>query len=60
MERALRLTAVPSRPANNLRLELWGASRKSKLLSEIAGVTVEIVAPDGSVMTYDDEVGAAD
>ncbi|MDP9201013.1 MAG: Ppx/GppA family phosphatase [Gemmatimonadota bacterium] len=60
MERALRLTAVPSRQSNNLRLELWGASRKSNLLSEVAGVPVEIVAPDGSVTTYDDEVGAAD
>lgn len=60
MERALRLTAVPARQAYALRLELWGASRKSKLLSDVAGVPVEIVAPDGSVMTYDDEVGAAD
>src|SRR6266566_6618069 len=60
MERALRLTAVPSRSTANLRLELWGASRKSKLLSELAGVPVEIVGPDGSVTTYDDEVGAAD
>jgi exopolyphosphatase / guanosine-5'-triphosphate,3'-diphosphate pyrophosphatase len=60
MERALRLTAVPARAANNLRLELWGASRKSNLLAEVAGVPVEIVAPDGSVMTYDDEVGEAD
>jgi exopolyphosphatase/guanosine-5'-triphosphate,3'-diphosphate pyrophosphatase len=60
MERALRLSAVPSRPAYNLRLELWGASRKSKLLSDLAGVPVEIVAPDGTVTTYDDEVGAAD
>ncbi|MFL5568141.1 MAG: HD domain-containing protein [Gemmatimonadaceae bacterium] len=60
MERALRITAVPARHAYNLRLELWGASRKSALLSELAGVPVEIIAPDGSVMTYDDEVGAAD
>jgi exopolyphosphatase/guanosine-5'-triphosphate,3'-diphosphate pyrophosphatase len=60
MERALRLTAVPTRAGDNLRLELWGASRKSNLLAEVAGVPVEIVAPDGSVMTYDDEVGAAD
>lgn len=60
LERALRLTAVPSRQSNNLRLELWGASRKSNLLSEVAGVPVEIVAPDGSVTTYEDEVGAAD
>lgn len=60
LERALRLTAVPSRQSNNLRLELWGAARKSNLLSEIAGVPVEIVAPDGSVTTYEDEEGAAD
>ena len=60
MERALRLTAVPTRQSNNLRLELWGAARKSKLLSEVAGVPVEIVAPDGSVTSYEDEVGAAD
>ncbi|MFL5555522.1 MAG: HD domain-containing protein [Gemmatimonadaceae bacterium] len=60
MERALRITAVPARHTYNLRLELWGASRKSALLSELAGVPVEIIAPDGSVMTYDDEVGAAD
>jgi len=26
----------------------------------VAGVPVEIVAPDGSVMTYDDDVGTAD
>ena len=60
MERALRLTAVSARQNANLRLELWGASRKSQLLSEVAGVPVEIVAPDGSVMTYDDDVGTAD
>jgi exopolyphosphatase/guanosine-5'-triphosphate,3'-diphosphate pyrophosphatase len=60
MERALRLTAVPARQGYSLRLELWGASRKSNLLAEVADVPVEIVAPDGSVTTYDDEVGTAD
>ena len=60
LERALRLTAVPSRQGANLRLDMWGASRKSNLLSEVAGVPVEIVSPDGSVMTYDDEIGVAD
>jgi exopolyphosphatase/guanosine-5'-triphosphate,3'-diphosphate pyrophosphatase len=60
LDRALRLTAVPQHQGANLRLEIWGASRKSRLLSEVAGVPVEIVAPDGAVMTYDDEVGAAD
>ena len=60
MERALRLTAVPTHQNNNVRLELWGASRKSNLLSEVAGLPVEIVAPDGTVMTYEDDVGDAD
>jgi exopolyphosphatase/guanosine-5'-triphosphate,3'-diphosphate pyrophosphatase len=60
LERALRLTAVPARTTSNLRLELWGASRKSNLLAELIGVPVEIVAPDGSVMTYEDEEGSAD
>jgi exopolyphosphatase/guanosine-5'-triphosphate,3'-diphosphate pyrophosphatase len=60
VERALRITAVPSRHVYNLRLDLWGASRKSHLLSDLAGVPVEIVAPDGSVTTYQDDVGAAD
>jgi exopolyphosphatase/guanosine-5'-triphosphate,3'-diphosphate pyrophosphatase len=50
-ERALRLT--PSiREGASPRLELWGASRKSELLSKLAGVPVEIVAPDGKVMTF--------
>jgi len=60
VERALRITAVPSHHVYNLRLDLWGASRKSHLLAEVAGSPVEIVAPDGSVTTYEDEVGAAD
>jgi exopolyphosphatase/guanosine-5'-triphosphate,3'-diphosphate pyrophosphatase len=60
VERAMRITAVPAHHVYNLRLDLWGASRKSNLLAEVAGVPVEIVAPDGSVTTYQDEVGAAD
>ena len=60
VERALRITAVPAHHVYNLRLDLWGASRKSNLLAEVAGVPVETVAPDGSVTTYQDEVGAAD
>jgi len=58
LERALRLTAVPRPGASNVRLELWGASRKSALLSEFAGVPVEIVAPDGAVFTATDEHSA--
>lgn len=49
-DRALRITAVPDPRARVLRLELWGASRKSALLSELAGIPVEVVAPDGTVV----------
>jgi len=34
-------------------LEMWGAHRKSQLLAKLAGVPVEIVAPDGSVLSSD-------
>ena len=60
MPRALRLTAVPNPKAGSIRLDLWGAARKSRLLSEIANTPVEIVAPDGKVLTYDDEEGEPD
>lgn len=50
LDRALRLTAVPNPRARSVRLELWGASRKAALLSTLAGIPVEIVAPDGEVV----------
>jgi exopolyphosphatase/guanosine-5'-triphosphate,3'-diphosphate pyrophosphatase len=59
-KRALRLTAVPNPRARSMRLDLWGASRKSGLLAEMADATVEIVGPDGSVMSYEDVGDAAD
>jgi hypothetical protein len=37
-----------------MRLEMWGANRKSELLATIAGVPVEIVAPDGRALSSDD------
>jgi exopolyphosphatase/guanosine-5'-triphosphate,3'-diphosphate pyrophosphatase len=49
-ERALRITPMAASKARNLRLELWGASRKAALLSKVAGVPVEIVGPDGQVI----------
>jgi exopolyphosphatase / guanosine-5'-triphosphate,3'-diphosphate pyrophosphatase len=57
MQRAIRITPVPARGASPLRLELWGAHRKSQLLAEIAGVPVEIVAPDGAVLSSNDVAG---
>src|SRR5690606_18816751 len=45
---ALRLHARPAKDALTLRLELWGASRKSGLLAQVARTPVRIVAPDGT------------
>jgi exopolyphosphatase / guanosine-5'-triphosphate,3'-diphosphate pyrophosphatase len=57
LERAIRLTPVPRRANAALRLELWGADRKSGLLAELAGVPVEVVSPSGEVV---ETAGAAD
>ena len=54
LDRALRLTCVANRRAQSLRLDLWGASRKSELLSKVARIPVEIVAPDGTVVSPQD------
>ncbi len=51
MQRAIRITPVPSDKRANMRLEMWGASRKSALLADVAGVPIEIVAPDGQVLS---------
>lgn len=59
-DRALRITAVPDPRARVLRLELWGASRKASLLSELTGIPVEIVAPDGTVVDSGQDDGDGD
>jgi len=57
----MRLTAVAAGARVPVRLELWGASRKATLLEEVAGVKVEIVSPDGQVITTEAEgVGEID
>jgi exopolyphosphatase/guanosine-5'-triphosphate,3'-diphosphate pyrophosphatase len=55
LKRAIRIRPKPARGGASLRLEMWGAHRKSQLLAELAGVPVEIVAPDGSVLSSDAE-----
>jgi exopolyphosphatase/guanosine-5'-triphosphate,3'-diphosphate pyrophosphatase len=52
-QRALRITPVPANARASMRLEMWGANRKSELLADIAGLPVEIVAPDGKVLSSD-------
>lgn len=58
LERAIRITPVPSPRARSLRLELWGAARKAALLGRVAGVPVEIVGTDGKPVRNDDEASA--
>lgn len=54
VQRAVRITPVPRRARDRLRLELWGGSRKASLLAELAGVPVEIVGPSGEVLSTSD------
>jgi exopolyphosphatase/guanosine-5'-triphosphate,3'-diphosphate pyrophosphatase len=59
LERALRILPVPIEGAS-IRLELWGAAKKSSLLSEVAGLPVEIVAPGGEAFTAGDDTTRPD
>ena len=60
LTRALRLIAVPSPKAGSIRLELWGASRKSGLLAEVAGTDVEIVGPGGVALSAEGDGSGTD
>ena len=51
LERAIRITPVPTRADAPMRLEIWGAHRKSGLLARVAKRPVEIVGTDGSVLS---------
>ena len=51
---AIRVAPSAARHGQPLRLDLWGAQRKSQLLAELAGVPVEIVTEDGSVLSSAD------
>ena len=46
---------VAAHPQASMRLELWGASRKSALLAELIGVPVQVVSPTGEVVHFDDD-----
>ncbi|MDX2185223.1 MAG: Ppx/GppA phosphatase family protein [Gemmatimonadaceae bacterium] len=59
LDRAIRLTPVPM-PGASPRLDLWGAARKSDLLALLFDRPVEIVGPDGKVVSHDETVTDAD
>jgi exopolyphosphatase/guanosine-5'-triphosphate,3'-diphosphate pyrophosphatase len=50
MKKSIRLTPIPKKPYQRLRLELWGGSRKARLLAKVAGVPVTIVGPKGEIL----------
>ena len=54
LDRALRIAPVPTRADAPLRLEMWGAHRKSALLARVVGRPVEIVGPDGAALSSED------
>jgi exopolyphosphatase/guanosine-5'-triphosphate,3'-diphosphate pyrophosphatase len=60
LRRAIRISPRPATGATQLRLELWGAHRKSELLADVAGVPVEIVGDDGTVLSSVDVEGATE
>jgi exopolyphosphatase/guanosine-5'-triphosphate,3'-diphosphate pyrophosphatase len=54
VQRAIRITPIPANARTGMRLEMWGANRKSELLARVAGLPVEVVAPDGRALSSDD------
>jgi exopolyphosphatase/guanosine-5'-triphosphate,3'-diphosphate pyrophosphatase len=54
LRRAIRLTPVPAHASAPVRLEAWGASRKAGLLAALLDQSVEVVGPDGSVLSSDE------
>ncbi|MDB4913888.1 MAG: Ppx/GppA phosphatase [Gemmatimonadetes bacterium] len=53
LQRAIRITPVPAKGATTIRLDAWGAHRKSQLLAKLTGVPVEIVTANG-ILSSDD------
>jgi exopolyphosphatase/guanosine-5'-triphosphate,3'-diphosphate pyrophosphatase len=51
LQRAIRLTPIPAQSTAPIRLEVWGAHRKSRLLAKVAGLPIEIVMPHGTVLS---------
>jgi exopolyphosphatase/guanosine-5'-triphosphate,3'-diphosphate pyrophosphatase len=52
---AVRIVPIPDPRATSMRLELWGASRKSAFLAELLGREVQVIGPDGRAVRPDDD-----
>jgi exopolyphosphatase/guanosine-5'-triphosphate,3'-diphosphate pyrophosphatase len=53
----LRVSVEQAEGASTVRLECWGAARKRGLLERVLQRPVEVVAPDGTVVTFDEGDG---
>jgi exopolyphosphatase / guanosine-5'-triphosphate,3'-diphosphate pyrophosphatase len=54
LDRAVRIAPEPRNRTQPMRLELWGAQKKSRLLARIAGRPVEVVSPRGEVLSSEE------
>jgi exopolyphosphatase/guanosine-5'-triphosphate,3'-diphosphate pyrophosphatase len=50
----VRVTVSARADAPNIRLECWGASRKRQLLESLVGRPIQVVDPNGDIITADD------
>jgi hypothetical protein len=53
MHDRIRITPIARNIHQPMRLEIWGASRKARLLEKVAGTPVEIVQPRLAARTRD-------
>ena len=54
---ALRVQVIEADGAQSVQLECWGGARKRTLLEIVLAHPVEVVAPDGTVITFDEGDG---
>lgn len=54
---AVRVSVSPVEAAANVRLECWGGARKRALLESVLGRSIDVIAPDGSIVTFDEGDG---
>jgi exopolyphosphatase/guanosine-5'-triphosphate,3'-diphosphate pyrophosphatase len=54
---AVRVSVTAAEGATSVRLECWGGARKRSLLESVLGRPIEVIAPDGTVVTFDEGDG---
>ncbi len=54
---AVRVNVAEAEGATSVRLECWGGARKRALLEQVLDHPVDVVAPDGSVVSFDEGDG---